>query len=159
VIFMSMIWPFSFILCMLFQTGGVAPLSFPDDVLSAAEKVQMEKESNNVDHRIKIYDSASARIQKNLREAIAKNNFQAVPSNLNKWILLLSSSLKDIESNLKAKKKSRPLINYEIHLRKAIANTQEYKMRAPVEQQDIFESSLGQAETIRKRFVEILFEH
>ena len=155
---MSTLWLFSLILCMLLQTAGVAPLSFPDDVLSTAEKIQVERESN-VDRRIKIYESASARIQKELQEAIAKDNFQTVPNNLNKWVLLLSSSLRDIESNLKANKKSRPLINYEIQVRKAIANTQKNKMRAPVEQQDIFESSLSQAEAIRKKFVEILFEH
>jgi len=158
VISMSTLWLFSLILCMLLQTAGVAPLSFPDDVLSTAEKIQVERESN-VDRRIKIYESASARIQKELQEAIAKDNFQTVPNNLNKWVLLLSSSLRDIESNLKANKKSRPLINYEIQVRKAIANTQKNKMRAPVEQQDIFESSLSQAEAIRKKFVEILFEH
>jgi hypothetical protein len=155
---MSMLWLLSFILCTLLQTGGVAPLSFPDDVLSAAEKAQMER-GINVERRIKIYASASARIQKELQDAIAKENFQTVPNHLNKWILLLSSSLRDIESNLKAKKKSRPLINYEIQVRKAIANTQKSKMRVPVEQQDIFESCLSQAETIRKKFVQILFEH
>jgi hypothetical protein len=155
---MSMLWPLSFILCMLLQAGGVASLSFPDDVLSPAEKIKVERESN-VEHRIKIYQSASARIQKELGEAIAREEFQTVPNQLNKWVLLLSSSLKDIESSLKAKKKSRPLINYEIQVRKAIASTQEYKMRAPVEQQDIFDSSLTQAETIRKKFVEILFAH
>jgi hypothetical protein len=144
---------------MLLQAGSVAPISFPDDVLTAAEKAQIERESNNVEHRIKIYQSASARIQKDLQESIAEDDFQTVPGNLKKWVLLLSSSLKDIESNLKARKKSRPLINYEIQVRKAIAGTQEYKMRAPVELQDVFESSLGQAETVRKRFVEILFEH
>jgi hypothetical protein len=155
---MSTLWPLSFILCTLLQTGGVAPPVFPDDVLSAAEKTQIERESN-VERRIKIYQSASERIQRELKEAIAKEEFQTVPNRLNKWILLLSLSLKDIESNLKAKKKSRPLINYEIQVRKAIANTEEYRLRAPVEQQDVFESSLTQAETIRKRFVEILFEH
>ncbi len=154
-----MVWSLSFILCMLLQAGSIVPASFPDDVLSAAEKLQIEKEVNNVDHRIKIYQSASSRIQKDLQQSVVKDEFQTVPDNLKKWVLLLSSSLKDIESNLKAKKKSRALINYEIQVRKAIANTQEYKMRAPVELQDIFESSLGQAEAVRKKFVEILFEH
>jgi hypothetical protein len=158
VIFMSMLWPLSSILCMLLQAAGVAPLSFPDDVLSTAEKVQMERESN-VERRIKIYESASVRIQKELQDAVSREEFQTVPNQLNKWILLLSSSLKDIESNLKAKKKSRPLINYQIQVRKAIASTQEYKMRAPVEQQDIFDSSLTQAEAISKKFLEILFAH
>ncbi len=143
----------------MFLQAGSEPLPpIPDGIFSEAERIQVER-ANNVERRIKIYETVSERIQKDLQRAISKEEFQTVPDTLKKWTSLLSLSAQDIESNLKAKKKSRPLISYEIQVRKAISSTQECKIRAPVEQQDIFDSSLDQAEKIRKELVEILFQH
>lgn len=152
---MSILWPLTFVLLSFLQTGE-APAAV-GDILDAAEKVQMEK-ADNIEKRIKVYEAASTRIQKNLETAVRNDDSQVVPDTLKLWIGLLSKSLEDMESNL-PKKKSKALKNYEIQVRKAIGNTGSYKIRAPVEQQDIFDSSLAKAETIRKRFVEILFRH
>jgi hypothetical protein len=152
---MLMLWSLSFFWGMFFQAGVQAPATGP---LDPVEKGRIEREGN-IERRIKIYESASNRIQRELGVAMDKGDFQAVPDNLKLWVSLLSESLRDIGTNLKNKKKSRALINYEIRVRKAILSTQNYKIQAPIEQQDVFESSLEQAETIRKKFVEILFQH
>jgi hypothetical protein len=154
VIPMSTLWALVFILGMFIQAGGNPPL--PDDALNAAEKAEIARASG-VEARIKIYKTASTRIQKDLQSAISKGEFQTVPGILKTWTLLLSGSLKDIEANLKTKKRSRALISYEIQVRKAISVTQGSQIRAPVDQQDVFDSCLSKAEAIRMRFVEILF--
>ncbi len=141
---------------MLIQAGD-AP-SAGDDVFSPAEMTQL-KASNSIDRHIKIYESASKRIQQTLLAAVEKEDFGTVPNYLKQWTTLLSKSLEDIEANLKSKKKSRNLISYEIQVRKAIADTQSLKIRAPIDQQDAFDSCLAKAEAVRKRLVEILFQH
>jgi hypothetical protein len=141
---------------VLLQTGD--PSSGPADIFVPSEKTRIEK-SQNVDGRIKVYETASNRIQQELEAAVTKEDFQKVPDSLRTWSSLLSKSLEDIESNVKAKKKSRALINYEIQVRKSITRTESLKIRAPVEQQDLFDSCLEQAENVRRRFVEILFRH
>jgi hypothetical protein len=145
---------FSFALALPLQAADSS--SFPDDFFTPSEKAQLEK-ADNVEQRIKVYDDASRRLQQSLEAAITKEDFQTVPDTLRLWVSLLAKSLEDIESNLKAKKKSRALINYEIQVRKSIARTESLKIRAPVDQQDIFDACLAEAEKVRKRFVEILF--
>ncbi len=130
--------------------------SFDDDVLSSGEKIQMEK-ADSVDRRIKIYTEASKRIQKNLQEAVSVNNFLFVPAYLKKWTRLLVRSLEDIEANLKPEKKNKNLIKYEIQVRKSLEAIRDYRMQAPVEQQDAFDSCLARAESVRKKFVEKIF--
>jgi hypothetical protein len=139
---------------MLVQAGGVVSAG---DIFSPAEKAQMEK-ANSIERRIKVYLAASKRIQQALQTAVLKEEFGSVPDELKQWTLLLAKSLEDIEANLKSQKRSRSLISYEIQVRKAIADTQGLKIRAPMDQQDAFDSCLDQAETIRKKFVEILFK-
>jgi hypothetical protein len=92
-----------------------------------------------------------------VHEAVVKEEFETIPANLKRWTSLLSSSLDDIKTNSKSKKKSRQLIQYEIQVRKAIATLQDDQIKAPIDQHDNFESCLVQAEKIRKRFVDILF--
>ncbi len=140
---------------MLFiQSGGNAAAL--GDILSPGEKAQMEK-ADTIERRIKVYDAASRRIAQELEAAVVKDDSPAVPQILHTWSSLLSKSLEDIEANLKSKKKSRALINYEIQLRKSISRSESLKIRASADLQDAFDSCLEQAEKIRKRFVEILF--
>ena len=145
---------FSFALALPLQGADIS--SFPDDIFVPSEKAQFKK-AENVEQRIKVYDAASRRIQRGLEAAITKEDFQTVPDMLRLWVSLLTKSLADIESNLKAKKKPRALINYEIQVRKSIARTESLKIRAPVDQQDLFDSCLAEAEKVRKKYVEILF--
>jgi len=153
---MSIFWPVTFILVLLLQAGGIPPSA--EEIFDRIEKAKLEKEQD-VEGRIKVYENASKRIQKTLETAVGNDDFQTVPDKLKLWISLLSKSLEDIEANLKNKKKSRALIRYEIQVRKSIANTENYKIRAPVEQQDLFDASLAEAEKIRQKFVAILFPH
>jgi hypothetical protein len=155
VIFMFALWPLCFALSLLIQTTGTS--YFPPGVLSLDEKGKIEESANNLERRIKTYQTASARIQRTIHEAVSKDEFQSVPDDLRLWVALLTGSLKDIEDHLASKKKSKALKEYEIHLRKAIGTTRGYRTRAPVDQQDIFESCLTQAETTRRKFVQLLF--
>ena len=153
-----MVFPWSLtIILVLFLQAGITPQS-TGELFDPKEKAKIEKEKT-VEGRIKVYEAASKRMQKTLETAIDQENFQSVPENLKLWTSLLLKSLEDIETNLKTKKKSRALIKFEIQIRKAIANTENYKIRAPVEQQEAFDSCIAQAEKVRRRFVEILFLH
>jgi hypothetical protein len=130
--------------------------SFDDDVFSSKEKIQLEK-ADSVDRRIKIYTEASKRLQKELHEAVIAGDFKFVPANLRQWTLLLVRSLEDIEANLKPKKKYKSLIKYEIQVRKSLAAIRDYRIQAPIDQQDAFDSCLVQAESVHKRLVEKIF--
>jgi hypothetical protein len=142
------------LLSLLIQAGSFSPPA--NSALNAEEKLKIEKETNP-NSRVKIYRQASERIQESIQHAVSKDDYHSVPEYLKRWTSLLSESLNDIESNLKSKKKSKNLIAYEIHVRKAISSVQSHKIGAPTEQQDVFDATLEQAEKIRKKFVAILF--
>jgi hypothetical protein len=153
---MSTIWPFFFILSALIQTGNKAPVL--DEILNSQEKAKFS-ESNSLKNRLDVYKSASIRIQKDLQLAISKEDFSLVARILKTWTQLLSESLKDVEASPKMKKRLRALISFEIQVRKSIATMNDYKIRAPSDMQDAFDSCLVTAETIRKQFVDVLFLH
>ena len=88
------------------------------NVLNAEEKARINR-AQSVDDRIKVYHSASKRMQQSVDAAVSSNDFSGVPDALKLWVALLSGSLEDIEANLKTKKKSKALIRYEIQVRKA----------------------------------------
>jgi hypothetical protein len=141
---------------LLFQAMGAS--SVQDDIFLPSEKAKLETEGN-VEKRIKVYQAVSKRINKSLEMEVLKNNFSDVPGKLRLWNALLSKSLEDIKVNLKAKKKSRALIKYEIEVRKSIARIESFKIRAPVDQQDVFDECIAKAEAVHEKFVEILFRH
>ena len=126
------------------------------NALNAEEKARINR-AQSVDDRIKVYHSASKRMQQSAYAAVSRNDFSGVPDALKLWVALLSGSLEDIEANLKAKKKSKALIRYEIQVRKANSAFRGYKAKAPVDQQEVFDVQLAGAEKIRKRFVDIIF--
>jgi hypothetical protein len=152
---MTLLGSFILILTLLCRTSS-DPV-YADAIFSPAEIDQLQK-GDSVEHRIKIYQAASVRIQKSLQQSVDKEEFKTVPDTLETWTLLLAKSLEDIEMNLKAKNKPRSLINYEIQARKAIGNMKGYKIKAPADQQDAFNSCIVQAESVHKKFVEILFK-
>jgi len=126
------------------------------NALNAVEKASINR-AQSVDDRIKVYHAASKRMQQSVEAAVSSNDFSSVPDALKLWVALLSGSLEDIEANLKAKKKSKALIRYEIQVRQASSDFRGYKAKAPVDQQDAFDVQLAGAEKIRKSFVDIIF--
>ncbi len=152
---MSLLGPLAFILFAFIQDTA-APLTI-NDVLDPQEKAKLSAAAN-VAQRIKVYEAASERYQQSLEDAINKEDFSQLPDDMKRWTALLTESLKDIEANLKSKKKSKQLIDYEIQVRKGITAFQDYKVKIPVELQDAFGAYLAQVEKVRKRFIEIIFQ-
>ena len=144
----------SIALGLLMQNASFSPPV--DSALNSVERLKMEKELK-IENRIKIYRQASERIQKNIEDAVSKDSYKTLPPYLRLWTSLLSESLKDIQANLKLRKKSKNLISFEIQVRKAVSNSLNYKIRSPVELHDAFDACLEKAEKIRQQFVEILF--
>lgn len=146
----------SLALSMLLQTGYVA--DFPAGTFTEKEAGKIEKESDDIEGRIKVYQKASERMMKSVRKAISKREYQTVPDSLSTWTGLIAESVKDIDANLeRKKKKSKPLIKYEIQVRKAIKDIREFKIRAPVGQQDVFDRCIDTTESARSTMVDILF--
>jgi hypothetical protein len=142
------------ILTVLLQAVPVP--AFPEGVLTPAERSRIEGEKD-VNDRIKIYEKASSRIHGNILKAISQEDFRTIPEAVRLWIQLLEGALQDIEADPKPKKKSRPLIRFEIQVRKAIVALKDGKIRTPVDLHDLFDSCIARAGDIHKRLVEILF--
>lgn len=121
------------------------------------ERSRLQREEK-VDNRIKVYEKASKRLQNLVSEAVASQQFNDVPATLSTWMEIITASLKDIEANLKGKKKSKQLIKYEIQIRKAITAVEDYKLRAPLDQQECFDAWIEKADAVHTRFVDILFK-
>jgi hypothetical protein len=151
-----MIFPALLILAfnMIFQADW--PSSFEGDIFTSKEVKKLEKE-RDINDRIKIYTNASKRIRERLHKAASRKQFQSVPGDLKLWTALLANSLKDIKAHIDPQKKSKNLIKYEIEVRKSLDDLQDYRIKAPIDQQDAFEACITQAESIRKIFVEIIF--
>jgi len=151
------LFPFCSLALSFLLPNGYAP-DFPVGTFTDKEAVKLEKEADDIEERIKVYRKASERMMKSLLKEVSKKEFQTLPDNLSSWTALLTASLKDIEANLeRKKKKSKPLIKYEIQIRKSIKDIRDFKTRAPVQQQDIINLSIDRAEGIRATMVEILF--
>lgn len=140
---------------LLFLQAPQIP-SFGEDMFIPKEQADLTS-AKSLDDRIKVYEAASKRIHKTLREAARQYNSESVPGILKTWVSLLAGSLEDIAANSKSKKKSKKLIKYEIQVRKSINDIMDLKIKAPLQHQDAYDACITQAEAIRKKFVDILF--
>jgi hypothetical protein len=147
------------IFCSLFSMLGQGAVPAAGDQLACLTQFDRDKlaKESKLDNRIKIYDEASSRCEKLISGLIQQEQFQATPDKLKLWGGLLDSAIQDIESAPGRKDKSKPLIRFEIHLRRSISAMQESKIKADAEQQDAFESWINQTELIRKKLVGFLF--
>ncbi|MBZ5495168.1 MAG: hypothetical protein LAP85_02105 [Acidobacteriia bacterium] len=148
---------FVFTMAIWFQGGIPPPQASSAECVTAVEKKQLAAEEK-IDGRIKIYRQISERLHQAVQSDVAKKDFNEVPALVRCWKEQLTSSLKDIETNINRKKKSGALINYEIQLRKSIVDMSDARLRAPLQQQSEFESWLAEANRIREKFVDILFQ-
>jgi hypothetical protein len=126
------------------------------DGLNDSERSKIAGQKN-IEGRIKVYQSASARHQATLSSTLKKQDYASVPQTLESWNNLLTYSLQDIDKFVDHKKKSKALIRYEIQLRKAISEVQSLKTAAPVEIFDQLDSWAKRADAIRQKFVGIIF--
>jgi tRNA/tmRNA/rRNA uracil-C5-methylase (TrmA/RlmC/RlmD family) len=139
---------------MIVQADRITPPQGDSMLPLERSKLQKEEKINN---RIKIYKTVSTRYLKTFSSATSTNDFESVPPTLQVWMSLLTESLQDIDANVERKKKSKALIDYEIHLRKSINEIKDYKVKAPLEQQDFLDNWVAQAEKIQAKFLDILF--
>jgi hypothetical protein len=146
----------AFILCVFLQGTIISPKM--DGVFNPKEEAKMAS-AKNVKQRIKVYEAACKRYKQTLESAIIRDDYSHVSDDLKRWNMLLSASREDIDANLRTNKKSKELIRYEIELRKSLKAFQDYKVKVPIEYQDKVSLFLEQAEKIRKRFIEIIFQH
>ncbi len=125
--------------------------------LLPAEKLRLQTETK-LDNRIKMYEAASTRCESIVQYALSTPTPPSITPTLNGWMQLLEASLKDIEQSADRKNKSKALIRYEIQLRKAISELQDFKMKGSYEQLQEIDAWTEKAENIRKKFVDILFQ-
>jgi hypothetical protein len=144
------------ILNLVVQLAGTSPARV--EAFTPEEKSQLSL-SRSLNSRIKIYDEAALRILQDLQESVKREQFETVPDILTAWVSLLQTSIGDIEIDSKANKKSKQLRKFEIHIRKAIKDLPDIKLKAPFDQHDAFDSCIARGETIRKKMIDILFKH
>ena len=121
-----------------------------------AERVKLDN-SSKVDDRIRIYESASKRLLGSAKALAEAQKLTEIKDLLLSWSDLIAASKEDIEKNVNRKKKSRALILYEIHLRKAIGEVNNLRLAYPAVDDQYWQFWLDKAESARKRFVGILF--
>jgi hypothetical protein len=141
---------------LLLNACQAGPLPPTQDGLLPAERERLSKEEK-IDNRIKIYETATERIRNALHKTVTAESYSDVPALLSDWQRLLATSTQDIEDKVSRKKRSRNLIHFEIQLRKAIADVQNYKLKAPIDLQQGFENWLADADKAHNSFVDILF--
>jgi hypothetical protein len=151
--------------CLLFiaaltpwvQARVPAAAATPAACLTSTEKSRLASEVK-IDRRIRMYREISERLHKMVENRIKQQAIDEVIDLLSCWKQHLAESLKDIEGNVNRKKKSGALIDYEIQLRKSILDMGNARLKAPYPQQAAFESWIGEAGMVRKKFVDILFQ-
>jgi hypothetical protein len=143
-------------LLFLAAYGQSAPVAAADNCLMNEEKERLKTETN-LDRRIRIFEAGSRRCESSVVNFITRGEFQYCPGTLQAWRGLLEQSLQDIHSRPGRKDKSRALIRYEIHLRRAIAAVRDARVKAPLELLQGIDEWIDRAEEIRKDMVKILF--
>ena len=147
----------SLIVGLLLQAAG-EPV-FPENLFTLKEKQKLQKNLDDLEERIEVYRDASVRIFKSIEKEVSTDNYSAIPARLEIWVVLLSESLKDIETNIDPKKrKLKDLIKYEIQIREALHDLEDFRLRAPPGQQELFESFIRQADDAHGEMVKILFQ-
>ncbi len=147
----------SLLIVLLLQAAEVP--AFPENLFTAKEKKKLEKNLDDLEERVEVYRDASVRIYKSIEKEVSDNNYGAIPPRLKTWVVLLSESLKDIETNIDPKdRKMKDLIKYEIQIREAIHDLEDFKLRAPAEQLEVFESCIREADEARGQIVKLLFQ-
>ena len=139
------------------SVGAFQNAAAGSDAFSPAERSRLQRESK-IDGRVKVYDAASQRLLKSVTAKVRENDLGGLKTALSDWSRVLTEALKDVEASVKPGKKPKPLMRFEIQLRKAIAEIEGFKTTSGVEVFDLLNAWITQAEETRSRFVDILFQ-
>lgn len=143
---------------LLQSPGGAPPQAAGErEKFSVSERAQLEREKK-IDGRVKVYDRASQRYLKAVKARIKDEDLGGLKAELEGWRGVLEEALGDVEASVQPGKKQKPLRQFEIRLRKAIAELEGLKTTSGVEAFDLLHSWSARAEEIRSRFVDILFQ-
>jgi hypothetical protein len=144
-------------LALWFQ-GSLPPSPVPPaGCLTNLDKSRLSMEAG-IEKRIRICKEISDRFHKAVEQAEKKQLTEEVSVLLACWRDHLAASLKDIETNINRKKKSGALKDFEIQLRKSIRTVEDARLKAPYQESSHYENWLDQANMVRKKFVDILFQ-
>ena len=138
--------------------GSLPPSpSPPAGCLTDLDKKRLSAEAG-IEKRIRICKEISDRFHKAVEQAEKKQMPEGVSDLLACWRDHLAASLKDIETNINRKKKSGALKDFEIQLRKSIRDMENARLKAPYQESSHYDNWLDQANMVRKKFVDILFQ-
>jgi hypothetical protein len=144
------------LIALFLQSGDKVVLPASPDTLTPSERAKLEGETD-IEARVRLYEAVSTRHLRAVEEHVKTEEFEKLPPQLQAWADVISASRVDAEKHISRKKKSRALIRYEIHLRKAIGDVRALKFKLPTEIEAVLLSWIEKAEEARTKFVEILF--
>jgi hypothetical protein len=146
------------ILLALCSQGSLTPSpTAPAGCLTDLDKKRLSTEEG-IEKRIRICKEISDRFHKAVDQAGKKQGMEGVSVLLACWGDHLAASLKDIEANINRKKRSGALKDFEIQLRKSIRDMENARLKAPYQESPQYDTWLDQANMVRKKFVDILFQ-
>jgi len=145
------------VLALVCQTNLPPSPAAPADCLSDADKSRLSAETG-IEKRIKISKEISDRFHKAVEQAEKKQLSREVAALLACWGTHLTASLKDVEAYINRKKRSGALKDFEIQLRKSIRDMEGSRLKAPPQDSPLYDAWLDQANRVRDKFVDILFQ-
>jgi hypothetical protein len=142
----------------LWSQGSLPPSPVPPaGCLTDLDKKRLSTEAG-IEKRIRICKEISDRFHKDVEQAEKKQAAEGVSVLLACWSDHLTVALKDIEANINRKKRSGALKDFEIHLRKSIRDMEDSRLKTPYQEISHYDAWLEQANVVRKKFVDILFQ-
>lgn len=145
-------------LMIVFAVWGQAPAGGSDasPAWTPNEKTRLAREQN-IESRIRLYEEVSGRHRRSLERMMVAQELEGLEAGLHAWMEVLTTASDDIESNVNRRRKSKNLIRFEIHLRKALAEVKRLNAGISDHRHETVETWLSGAEKVRKKLVDILF--
>jgi len=138
--------------------GSLSPSTVtPAGCLTDLDKNRLSTQAG-IEKRIRICQEISDQFRKAVEQAAKKQMTEGVSVLLACWSDHLAASLKDIDANINRKKRSGALKDFEIQLRKSIRDMENARLKAPYQESSHYDPWLDQANMVRKKFVDILFQ-
>ena len=153
---LPMAWMLSALLASPFPQVPDAREPAWEGALRPEERTELSRQTK-IDGRIRVYSKASVRLAGRMERLVSEEKFSEVREELRLWAALIVRSAEDIVVSVPVGKRPKPVIRYEIQLRKLIAQMQSLRVKATVEAFDAFVEWAASAENSRKSIMEVIF--